>query len=108
MVEDLGFSVQQAAWIFTVYTAVSMVFQMLGGYVGDRIPKNVALFIFTGVQAGAVVLLALATSLFDFYLFAIILPRRKMSGGCEPPRYRPNPKPVRLANAGRRGGFSSL
>lgn len=72
MVEDLGFSLQQAAWIFTVYTAVSMVFQMLGGYVGDRIPKNVALFIFTSVQAGAVVLLAMASSLFDFYLFAIV------------------------------------
>ena len=39
---------------------------------GDRIPKNVALFIFTAVQAGAVVLLAMASSLFDFYLFAII------------------------------------
>ena len=72
MVEDLGFSVQQAAWIFSVYTAVSMVFQMLGGYLGDRIPKNVALFIFTAVQAGAVVLLATASSLFDFYLFAVI------------------------------------
>jgi len=72
MVEDLGFSLQQAAWIFTVYTAVSMVFQMLGGYVGDRIPKNVALFIFTGIQAGAVVMLAMASSLFDFYLFAIV------------------------------------
>lgn len=72
MVEDLGYSVQQTAWIVTVYTAVSMVFQMVGGYVGDRIPKNVALFIFTAIQASAIVLLAGASSLFEFYLFAII------------------------------------
>jgi len=72
MVEDLGFSVQQAAWIFSVYTAVAMVFQMLGGFLGDRIPKNVALFIFTAIQASAVIILATATSLFDLYLFAII------------------------------------
>jgi len=39
---------------------------------GDRIPKNVALFIFTAIQASAVIILATATSLFDLYLFAII------------------------------------
>lgn len=72
MVEDLGFSVQQTAWIVTAYTAVSMVFQMVGGFVGDRIPKNVALFIFTALQGGAIVLLATASSLFDFYLFAVL------------------------------------
>ena len=72
MVEDLGFSIQQAAWIFSVYTAVAMIFQMLGGFLGDRIPKNVALFIFTAIQASAVILLATASSLFDLYLFAII------------------------------------
>jgi len=72
MVEDLGFSIQQTAWIVTVYTAISMVFQMFGGYVGDRIPKNVALFIFTTVQGIAIVLLATASTMFDFYLFALL------------------------------------
>ena len=72
MVEDLGFSIQQTAWIVSVYTAISMIFQMLGGYIGDRIPKNVALFIFTAVQGIAIVVLATASSLFDFYLFALL------------------------------------
>jgi MFS family permease len=49
-----------------------MFFQMLGGYVGDRIPKNIALFMFTAVQGAAIVLLATATTLFDFYLFAVL------------------------------------
>ena len=72
MVNDEGFSVQTAAWIVTVYTAVSLIFQLVGGYLGDRLPKNVALFVFTAIQAGAVVLLTLSSSLLGFYLFAVL------------------------------------
>ena len=72
MVKDEGFSIQTAAWIVTVYTAVSLLFQLVGGYLGDRMPTNVALFVFTSIQAGAVVLLALSSSLLGFYLFAVL------------------------------------
>jgi len=51
---------------------VAMVFQVVGGYVGDRIPKRIALFIFTTIQAGAVVLLTTASSLGSFYMFAVL------------------------------------
>jgi len=72
LLQDHGFPLQTTGWIVAVYTAVAMVFQLVGGYVGDRIPKRVALFIFTSIQAGAVVVLTMAGSLGTFYLFAIL------------------------------------
>ncbi len=72
LMKDLGYGVQTTAWVVTVYTAVSIVFQLFGGYIGDRVPKNVALFAFTGLQAGAVVILVLAPSLEMIFLFAVL------------------------------------
>jgi sugar phosphate permease len=72
LLQDHGFPLQTTGWIVAVYTGVAMVFQVVGGYVGDRIPKRVALFIFTTIQAGAVVLLTTASSLGSFYLFAVL------------------------------------
>ena len=71
LLQDKGFSLQTTGWIVAVYTAVAMVFQLVGGYIGDRIPKRIALFIFTSIQAGAVVVLTMASTLGSFYLFAI-------------------------------------
>ena len=72
LLQDKGYPLQTTGWIVAVYTGVAMVFQLVGGYVGDRIPKRVALFIFTSIQAGAVVALTMAGSLGSFYLFAIL------------------------------------
>ena len=72
LMTDLGYGVQTTAWVVTVYTAVSIVFQLAGGYIGDRIPKNLALFAFTGLQAGAVVILVYAPSLTMIFLFAVL------------------------------------
>ena len=44
MMEDKGFAVQTTAWIVTVYLAFAMVFQVVGGYLGDRFPKRVVIF----------------------------------------------------------------
>ena len=72
LVKDAGFDVQTTGWIVAVYTAVSMAFQLLGGYLGDRAPKNIVLFGFTSLQAGAVVLLTFASTLPMFYTFAVL------------------------------------
>ena len=72
LLKDKGFDVQTTGWIVVVYTATAMVFQLVGGYVGDRWPKNIALFIFTTIQAAAVVVLTLSASLLMFYLFAVL------------------------------------
>jgi sugar phosphate permease len=72
LLKDRGFDVQTTGWIVAVYTAVAMGFQLVGGYLGDRVPKNLALFGFTSLQAAAVVLLTFSSSLLMFYVFAIL------------------------------------
>ena len=72
LMKDLGYGVQTTAWIVTLYTAVSIIFQFLGGYLGDRLPKNLTLFVFTALQAAAVVILVLSPSLWMIALFAIL------------------------------------
>ncbi|MEE8466654.1 MAG: MFS transporter, partial [Dehalococcoidia bacterium] len=69
---DVGYGVQTTAWIITVQTAVAIVFQFFGGWIGDRIPKNVALFIFTAIQAVGVVFLTLGPDIIYFYAFAVL------------------------------------
>ena len=69
---DLGYGVQTTAWVITVQTAVAIVFQFLGGWLGDRIPKNVALFIFTTIQGLGVVLLTVGPGIIYFYAFAVL------------------------------------
>jgi len=72
LMKDQGFQVQTTAWVVAVYTAVAMVFQLVGGYMGDRIPIRLALFLFTSIQAGAVLLLTFSNSLTMFYAFAVL------------------------------------
>jgi len=73
LLTDEGFSLQTAGWVVTVYTAVSMVFQLVGGYVGGRIPKNVGMFVFSSIQAGAVlIIVAYPSNLGMVYVFAVL------------------------------------
>ena len=69
---DKGFSGQDAGWVVSVYTGVAMVFQLVGGYSGDRMSKRVALAFFTTIQAGGVLVLVVADTLPMFYLFGIL------------------------------------
>ena len=72
LIVDAGFDVPTAAWVVSVYTAVAMVAQLVGGYVGDRIPKRIALCIFSTVQATGVLVLTYATTLPLLVLFACL------------------------------------
>ncbi|MFQ6029197.1 MAG: MFS transporter [Dehalococcoidia bacterium] len=72
LLKDKGVDIQTTAWVVIVYTAVAMVFQLVGGYLGDRAPKNLTLFVFTTIQAGAVVILTMASTLWMVYLFAVL------------------------------------
>ena len=72
LLQDHGYPLQTTGWIVAVYTGVAMVFQVVGGYVGDRMPNRIALFIFTSIQAGAVIILTMANDLSTFYLFAVL------------------------------------
>ena len=70
--KDLGFDVQTTALVVSVYSAVSMVFQVVGGHIGDHIPKTIAIFIFSAIQAGSVVLLTFASNVLMIYTFAVL------------------------------------
>jgi len=69
---DKGYDIQDAAFVVSVYTAVAMGFQLVGGYVGGKIPIRLALAFFTTLQALGVVALVIADSLQSFYFFAIL------------------------------------
>ena len=69
---DKGHELQDAAFVVSVYTAVAMGFQLVGGYVGGRIPIRIALAFFTTLQAMGVVVLVFADSLESFYFFAVL------------------------------------
>ena len=73
MMDDRGYSLQTSAFVITAYTAVSMLFQIVGGFIGDRVPKRYALFVFTWIQASGVFLLTFGTaSLPVAYGFALL------------------------------------
>ena len=48
---DKGYTEQDAGWVVSTYIGVAMGFQLVGGYLGDRVSKRVALAFFTTVQA---------------------------------------------------------
>ena len=73
MMVDRGYSLQTASFVITGYTVVSMVFQLIGGYIGDRVPKRLALFVFTWIQASGVFLLTLGPATLPVaYGFALL------------------------------------
>ena len=73
LLTDEGFSLQTAGWVVSVYTGVSMVFQVVGGYVGGRVPKNVAMFVFSSIQASAMLIIVFFPSNIGMvYLFAVL------------------------------------
>ena len=71
MLTDQDISLQMAAWVVTVYTGISMVFQIVGGYLGDRVPKNVVIFAFSAIQAGSVLIITASDSLSAAFIFAV-------------------------------------
>ena len=73
MLDDRGFSLQTVGWVVGAYTGVAAVFTLFGGYVGDRLPIRLALFGFSAIQSGAVMVLMLADTLWMAYLFAVLM-----------------------------------
>ncbi len=73
MLDDRGFSLQTVGWVVGAYTGVAAIFTLLGGYVGDRLPIRLALFGFSAVQSGAVLVLLLADTAPMVFLFAVLM-----------------------------------
>ncbi len=72
MLTDQGLTLQTAAFVWSVVMAVGAIFQLIGGYVGDRIPKNIALFGFTVLQASGFTMAAFINDLPMAMVFAVL------------------------------------
>ena len=63
LLTDEGLSLQTAAYVWSILMAAGAVFQPVGGYLGDRLPKGLVLFGFCTLQAAGFTLAAFAHSL---------------------------------------------
>ena len=72
MLTDQGLSLQTAAYVFSVVMGSAAIFQLIGGYVGDRIPVNIAIAIFGFMQAVGFLMAVLVHGLPMAMLFTVI------------------------------------
>ena len=70
MLTDKGLSLQAAANMFSVVMGVAAVFQLIGGYAGDRLPKNAVIAFFGFIQAGGFLMAVMVDSLPTAIMFA--------------------------------------
>ena len=63
LLTDEGLSLQTAAYVWSTLMAAGAVFQPVGGYLGDRLPKGLVIFVFCTLQAAGFTLAAFAHSL---------------------------------------------
>ena len=69
---DEGISLATAALVVTTYTAVAIPFQILVGYIADKVPKPPLLAISLSVQATSLVVIAVSSSLEIAFVFAFL------------------------------------
>ena len=72
MLTDQGLSLQSAASVFSMMMGVAAVFQLIGGYVGDRMETRVAVAIFAFIQAAGFIMAVFAQNMPMAILFAVL------------------------------------
>ena len=72
MLTDQGLSLQSAAYVFSMVMGSAAIFQLIGGYAGDRFPINIAIAVFGFIQAGGFLLAVLVDSFQMAVLFALV------------------------------------
>lgn len=72
MLTDQGLSLQMAANAWATLMAVGFAFQLIGGFMGDRVPKNLAIAFFSLVQAGGFAMAVLVDSTLMAFVFAAV------------------------------------
>ncbi len=70
MLTDRGLELTDAAWVSSMPSLFSFAFYLVGGLVGDRVAKRVALASFTALQAVGLAVAAFADSLPVFWMAA--------------------------------------
>ena len=69
---DMGQSLSAASLVVLTYTAIALPSQFIAGYVGDRMPKHLVLFVFLMFQSVSVAIIAGAETVQMAYLFAVL------------------------------------
>ncbi len=70
---DRGIPLGNVGFVISTYLAVGATFNLVGGYIGDRVPIRMAVFGFSVVQSIAIVVLLLAGTSYLIYVFAVLL-----------------------------------
>ena len=73
ILDDRGLSLQMVGWVVATYTAVTAIFILVGGYIGDRVPIRHSIFWFSCFQPAAVIILLVTNSPSMAFLFAVVL-----------------------------------
>ena len=74
MLQDRDLSLQLVGWVVATYMGVQVIFTIVGGYVGDRVPIGIGIFVFSSIQGlSLIILVFLAHSEATAILFAVIL-----------------------------------
>ena len=69
---DAGMSLRVAGAVVAAYTVIGLVTQLLGGFLGDRLPKPLLISVFTALQGMGVMVLAYATGMGGTILFSML------------------------------------
>ena len=70
---DRGLSLETVGLVVSVYMIVSTIFQLVGGYMGDRMSMPLLLFAFSTIQSAAVVVLLRTEDIAMAFVFAILM-----------------------------------
>ena len=73
ILDDRGLSLQMVGWVVAIYTSVSAIFILVGGYIGDRVPMRYSIFCFSSLLAVAIIALLLANNPLMAFLFAVVM-----------------------------------
>ena len=69
---DIGLSLPMAGVVVATYTIVALPVQFISGYLGDKFPKPPLIFVFLSLQAIALLVIAMTTSIVGAFLFAVL------------------------------------
>ena len=69
---DRGMSLAMAGTVVLTFGVIGALFQVIGGYVGDRVPKTPALAAFMAIQGSGVLAAALIPTVLGAFLFAVL------------------------------------
>lgn len=72
LMDDRGFSLQSISIVWAVYTTVSAISILVGGYLGDRFSMRLVVFVLTTLLTMSILVLMLAQNMAMFFIFAVL------------------------------------